>query len=132
MAKKIVNTVKLQIPAGNATPAPPVGPALGQAGINIGEFVNQFNDQTRDRMGDIVPVVINVYDDRSFDFVCKVSPMSRLILKKINPNVRVLLSSGYSIDGQASQIMERGCDGFIQKPFTMSQLSEAIRKILDH
>ncbi len=84
MAKKLLKQIKVQATGGKATPAPPLGPVLGQAGINIGEFVNQFNEQTRERMGDIVPTVINVYDDRSFDFVVKVSPMSRLILKKIN------------------------------------------------
>jgi large subunit ribosomal protein L11 len=83
MAKKLVKQIKVQATGGKATPAPPLGPVLGQAGINIGEFVNQFNEQTRDRMGDIVPAVINVYDDRTFTFVTKVSPMSRLILKKI-------------------------------------------------
>ncbi|MCB9812494.1 50S ribosomal protein L11 [Candidatus Nomurabacteria bacterium] len=83
MAKKLLKQVKVQAVGGKATPAPPLGPVLGQAGINIGEFVNQFNEQTRERMGDIVPCVINVYDDRSFDFTVKVSPMSRLILKKI-------------------------------------------------
>ena len=83
MAKEIVKQVKAQVPAGKATPAPPLGPVLGQAGINIGEFVNQFNEQTRDKMGDIIPVVINVYDDRSFDFVMKTSPASRLILKAL-------------------------------------------------
>jgi large subunit ribosomal protein L11 len=83
MAKQVVKKLKLQIPGGKATPAPPVGPALGQAGINIGEFVNQFNEKTRDKMGTIIPVEISVYDDRSFDFVLKVSPMSRLILKAL-------------------------------------------------
>ena len=83
MAKELIKQVKVQAIGGKATPAPPLGPVLGQAGINIGEFVNQFNEQTRDRMGAIVPVIINVYDDRSFDFIVKVSPMSRLILKKI-------------------------------------------------
>ena len=83
MAKKLVKQIKVQAKGGKATPAPPLGPVLGQAGINIGEFVNQFNEQTRERMGDVVPVVINVYDDRTFTFVVKVSPMSRLILKKI-------------------------------------------------
>lgn len=83
MAKKLVKQIKVQAVGGKATPAPPLGPVLGQAGINIGEFVNQFNEQTRERMGEIVPTVINVYDDRTFDFVIKVSPMSRLILKKI-------------------------------------------------
>lgn len=83
MAKKITKKLKLQIPAGKATPAPPVGPALGQAGINIGEFVNQFNEKTRDKMGNVIPVEITVYEDRSFDFIMKVSPMSNLILKKL-------------------------------------------------
>lgn len=83
MAKKLVKQIKVQAKGGKATPPPPLGPVLGQAGINIGEFVNQFNERTRERMGDVVPVVINVYDDRSFDFIVKVSPMSRLILKKI-------------------------------------------------
>ncbi|MCA9359248.1 50S ribosomal protein L11 [Candidatus Kaiserbacteria bacterium] len=83
MAKKLIKQVKVQAVGGKATPAPPLGPVLGQAGINIGEFVNQFNEKTRERMGEIVPTIINVYDDRSFDFIVKVSPMSRLILKKI-------------------------------------------------
>jgi len=83
MAKELIKQVKVQAQGGKATPAPPLGPVLGQAGINIGEFVNQFNEQTRDRMGEVVPVVISVYDDRSFDFVCKTTPASRLILKAI-------------------------------------------------
>lgn len=83
MAKKLVKQIKVQAVGGKATPAPPLGPVLGQAGINIGEFVNQFNEQTRDRMGEVVPVVLSVYDDRTFTFITKVSPMSRLILKKI-------------------------------------------------
>lgn len=83
MAKQIVKQIKVQAVGGKATPAPPLGPVLGQAGINIGEFVNQFNEQTRERMGEICPVVISVYDDRSFSFVIKTSPASRLILKKI-------------------------------------------------
>lgn len=86
MAKQLTKQIKVQAIGGKATPAPPLGPVLGQAGINIGEFVNQFNEQTRERMGEIVPTVISVYDDRSFDFVVKVSPMSRLILKKIGIN----------------------------------------------
>lgn len=83
MAKKLVKKIKVQAMGGKATPAPPLGPVLGQAGINIGEFVNQFNEKTRERMGDVVPVEINVYDDRSFDFIVKTSPASRLILKKM-------------------------------------------------
>jgi large subunit ribosomal protein L11 len=83
MAKKLVKKIKVQATGGKATPAPPLGPVLGQAGINIGEFVNQFNEQTRDRMGDVVPVELSVFDDRSFTFITKVSPMSRLILKAL-------------------------------------------------
>ncbi|MCF7816110.1 MAG: 50S ribosomal protein L11 [Candidatus Pacebacteria bacterium] len=83
MAKKLIKKIKVQAVGGKATPAPPLGPVLGQAGINIGEFVNQFNEKTRERMGEVVPVEINVYDDRSFDFITKTSPASRLILKKI-------------------------------------------------
>jgi large subunit ribosomal protein L11 len=83
MAKKITKVVKVQAPAGKATPAPPLGPALGQAGINIAEFVNQFNEQTREMAGSIVPAVITVYDDRSFTFVLKTPPASNLILKTL-------------------------------------------------
>lgn len=83
MAKKVVKKIKVQAIGGKATPAPPLGPVLGQAGINIGEFVNQFNERTREQMGAIIPVELTVYDDRSFDFITKVSPASRLILKKI-------------------------------------------------
>jgi large subunit ribosomal protein L11 len=84
MAKEITKIIKLQIPAGAATPAPPVGTALGPAGVNIGEFVKQFNDQTRPMAGNVVPVVMTVYKDRSFTFIVKKPPASRLILKKLN------------------------------------------------
>lgn len=83
MAKVAIKKLKLQIPAGKANPAPPVGPALGQAGINIGDFVNKFNEATQDKMGSIIPVEISVYEDRSYDFVLKTPPASNLILKKI-------------------------------------------------
>lgn len=83
MAKQATKKLKLQIPAGKAAPAPPVGPALGQAGINIGEFVTKFNEATKEMMGDIIPVEISVYEDRSFDFVLKTPPASRLILKAL-------------------------------------------------
>ncbi|NCS99379.1 50S ribosomal protein L11 [Candidatus Parcubacteria bacterium] len=81
MAKKITKKLKLQVPAGAATPAPPLGPALGQAGVNISQFVNDFNDQTKDKRGEICSVVLNVYDDRSFDFLIKTPPVTSLILK---------------------------------------------------
>jgi large subunit ribosomal protein L11 len=81
VAKKVANVVKLQIPAGKATPAPPVGPALGQAGINIMGFTKDFNARTADQAGMIIPVVITVYEDRSFDFITK-TPPAAVLLKK--------------------------------------------------
>ena len=81
MAKKVEKLVKLQIPAGKATPAPPVGPALGQAGINIMGFTKEFNARTADQAGMIIPVVISVYEDKSFDFVTKTPPAAVLIKK---------------------------------------------------
>lgn len=83
MAKKIIKKVKVIAPAGKATPAPPLGPTLGQAGVNIGDFTKKFNDATKGMMGDMIPVVITVYDDRSYDFVLKTPPASSLILKAI-------------------------------------------------
>lgn len=83
MAKKVIRVVKIQAMGGAATPAPPLGPALGGAGINIGEFVKQFNDRTQERRGEVVPAVINVYEDRSFDFILKTAPASQMILKAI-------------------------------------------------
>lgn len=78
-----VKKIKIQIPAGKATPAPPVGTALGPAGINLGEFCTKFNDATKDKMGDILPVEISVYDDRSFDFVVKTPPAAFLIKRTL-------------------------------------------------
>lgn len=79
--KKIKTIVKLQIPAGKATPAPPVGPALGQHGLNIGDFVSKFNDATKDKGDDIIPVEITIYEDRTFDFKLKTPPASDLLRK---------------------------------------------------
>ena len=81
MAKEVVKKIKLQIQAGKATPAPPVGTVLGPAGINLQEFCTKFNDATREKMGDIVPCEITIYDDRSFDFVLKTPPAAFLIKK---------------------------------------------------
>ncbi len=81
MAKKIKTKIKLQIAGGQANPAPPVGPALGQHGLNIAEFCKQFNDKTKDKMGDIIPVEITVYEDRSYDFILKTPPAAELIKK---------------------------------------------------
>ena len=81
MAKEIVKIIKIQIEAGKATPAPPVGTVLGPAGVNLQEFCTKYNDATRDKMGDVLPVEITVYDDRSFDFVIKTPPTAFLIKK---------------------------------------------------
>jgi len=79
MAKKIVSIIKLQIPGGNANPAPPVGPALGQHGLNIMEFCKAFNERTKEDVGNIIPVIIQVYEDRTFSFICKRPPVTFLL-----------------------------------------------------
>lgn len=84
MAKKVVAQVRLQLPAGKATPAPPVGPALGQRGVNIMEFCKKFNAETADKAGMILPVIVTVYEDRSFSFVVKTPPASFLLKKAAN------------------------------------------------
>ena len=81
MAKNVVKKIKLQIPAGKATPAPPVGTVLGPAGINLQEFCTKYNEATREKMGDIVPVEISIYEDRTFDFILKTPPTPSLLLK---------------------------------------------------
>ncbi len=81
MAKKVLTVVKLQIPAGKANPAPPVGPALGQHGVNIMEFCKTFNEQTAQQIGDIIPVELTIYADRSFSFICKTPPAASLLKK---------------------------------------------------
>jgi len=84
MAKKIKTFIKLNIPAGSATPAPPVGPALGQQGLPIMEFVKAFNDRTQDKKGNILPVVITVYEDRTFSFITKEPPVAEMIKKTLS------------------------------------------------
>jgi large subunit ribosomal protein L11 len=83
MAKQLVKTIKLQIPAGKANPAPPIGPALGSAGINIMAFCKEFNAKTQDKAGDVLPVVIYVYKDKTFTFITRQPPVSRMILKEL-------------------------------------------------
>lgn len=83
MAKKIKAIIKLNLPAGEATPGPPAGPALGQHGLPIMDFINQYNEKTKDQKGNIIPVAITVYEDRTFNFVTKLPPVSALIKKKI-------------------------------------------------
>ncbi|HEY4502748.1 MAG TPA: 50S ribosomal protein L11 [Candidatus Paceibacterota bacterium] len=111
MAKKIQKKLKLQIPGGAANPAPPVGPALGQAGINIGEFVSRFNEATAEMRGDIIPVEVSVYEDRSFDFVLKTPPASRLLLKALGKQKgsgkNLVSKVGSVTDAQITEIAER-------------------------
>ena len=83
MAKKVINVLKLNLPAGSATPAPPVGPILGQAGINMMDFIKQYNDKTADKRGQVIPAEITVFDDRSFTFVLKLPPVSAMIMQTL-------------------------------------------------
>ncbi len=83
MAKKVIKIIKLQIPAGKANPAPPIGPALGAAGVNIMAFCKEFNAKTQDKAGDTLPVVISVYQDKSFTFITKQPPVAKMILKEL-------------------------------------------------
>lgn len=111
MAKKITKKIKLQAPAGKATPAPPLGPALGQAGVNIGDFVVKFNDATREMMGDIIPVEITVYEDRTFTFVLKTPPASNLLFKAAGveggSGKNLVSKAGKVTKDQVRQIAER-------------------------
>ncbi len=83
MAKKLIKTIKLQIPAGKANPAPPIGPALGSAGVNIMGFCKEYNEKTKEQVGDVLPVVISVFSDKSFTFVTKQPPVANMILKEL-------------------------------------------------
>lgn len=96
MAKKVLNILKLNLPAGSATPAPPVGPILGQAGINMMDFLKQYNDKTSDKRGQIIPAEITVYQDRSFTFVLKLPPTSAMIKHVLK------LKSGSKMAGRES------------------------------
>lgn len=102
MAKTVKAMIKLQIDAGKANPAPPIGPALGQHGLNIQEFCTRFNDQTRDRMGDIIPAEITVYEDRTFDFILKTPPASDLLRKA----AKVTKGSGNPLKDKVGAITE--------------------------
>ena len=110
MAKKVTKQLKLQVPAGRAVPAPPLGPSLGQAGINISEFINRFNADTQSRMGEIVPTVVTVYEDRSFDLEYKKPPASFLVMKaagiKGGSGTNVSKKAGSITQAQLRQIAE--------------------------
>ena len=113
MAKEVVKRIKLQIEAGKATPAPPVGTVLGPAGVNLGEFCTKFNEATRDKMGDVVPCEISVYDDRSFDFVLKTSPAAFLIKNAaggvLHPGVPSACTGGERLSRRYYQCDAAGC-----------------------
>lgn len=96
MAKKVATVLKLNLPAGSATPAPPVGPILGQAGINMMDFLKQYNDATQDKRGQVIPAEITVYEDRSFTFVLKLPPVSAMIMQTLK------LKKGSSAPGKDS------------------------------
>jgi len=102
MAKEVTAKIKLQCPAGQATPAPPVGPALGAHGVNIAQFVKEFNDRTRDQMGLIIPVEISVYKDRSFDFILK-SPPAAVLLKKAAKLEKAAGMVGHEVAGSVTR-----------------------------
>ena len=97
MAKEVVKKIKLQIVAGKATPAPPVGTVLGPAGINLQEFCTRYNDATRDKMGDVLPVEISIYEDRSFDFVIKTPPTAFLLKKYAKVNKGAVKGSSETV-----------------------------------
>ena len=111
MAKKVQKKIKLQIPAGKATPAPPLGPALGQAGINIGDFVNKFNTATKEMAGDTVSVLVSVYEDRSYDFIIKTPPASGLILKAAG----IEKGSGKNVVSKAGSITQKQAEEIAHK-----------------
>lgn len=102
MAKEVTGKIKLQCPGGQATPAPPVGPALGAHGVNIAQFVKEFNDRTRDQMGMILPVEISVYKDRSFDFILK-SPPAAVLLKKAAGLDKAAGMVGHEVAGKVTR-----------------------------
>ncbi len=102
MAKQVLVRIKLQCPGGQATPAPPVGPALGQHGVNIGEFVKRFNDRSKDQPGMMLPIIITVYKDKSFDFILK-SPPASVLLKKAAQLAKGSATPGREIAGKVTR-----------------------------
>lgn len=129
MAKKIIKKVKVIAPAGKATPAPPLGPTLGQAGVNIGDFVTKFNAATREMMGDMIPVEITVYEDRTYSFVLKTPPASSLILKAAG----VEKGSGATPTKKAGKITKAQVRAIAEKkmPDLNAQDVEAAMKIVE-
>ncbi|PXF57414.1 MAG: 50S ribosomal protein L11 [Deltaproteobacteria bacterium] len=128
MAKKVLSYIKLQIPAGQANPSPPVGPALGQHGVNIMEFVKAFNAKTQDQMGMIIPVVITVYADRSFSFIMKTPPAAILLKKAAN----IEKGSGIPNREKVGKVTRKQVEEIAMKKepdLTAVDLSAAVRSI---
>jgi large subunit ribosomal protein L11 len=128
MAKEVTATVKLQCPAGQATPAPPVGPALGQHGINIGQFVKQFNDETRAQQGMIIPVIITVYKDRTFTLQYK-SPPAAVLLKKHAKLATAAATPGSQVVGSVTKAMVREIATLKMKDLNTTNVEAAMRMV---
>jgi large subunit ribosomal protein L11 len=128
MAKQVTAQIKLQVPGGQATPAPPVGPALGQHGVNIGQFVQRFNEQTKDMRGMTVPVVITVYSDRSFEFKVK-SPPAAILLKQAAGIPIEKKKGGEVIPGEEKTKASGKYKGFKVSPVQVQEIAK--RKLED-
>lgn len=128
MAKKITTQIKLYVPAGQANPAPPVGPALGQHGVNIMQFCKQFNEQTKGREGLILPAVISVYEDRSFSFMIK-SPPSSVLLKRAANLAKASGTSGKEVIGKVTKRQVEDIAKLKMKDLNTSDLVSAIKII---
>jgi large subunit ribosomal protein L11 len=128
MAKKVNAQIKLHVPAGAANPAPPVGPALGQHGVNIMQFCKQFNDQTKGRDGLILPVVISVYEDRSFSFIIK-SPPSSILLKRAANLAKASGTSGKEIIGKVTKKQVEEIAKLKASDLNTSDLAQAMKTI---
>ncbi|MCM8795744.1 MAG: 50S ribosomal protein L11 [Candidatus Omnitrophica bacterium] len=128
MAKKIVAQIKLHVPAGQANPAPPVGPALGQHGVNIMQFCKQFNDQTKGKEGLILPVVISVYEDKTFSFIIK-SPPSSVLLKRLANLAKASGSAGKEVIGKVTHKQVEEIAKLKLKDLNTTDLKQAIKII---
>jgi large subunit ribosomal protein L11 len=128
MAKEVTAKVKLQCPAGQATPAPPVGPALGQHGVNIGQFVKQFNDETRAQAGLIIPVIITVYKDRTFTLQYK-SPPASVLLKRAAKIASAAKTPGSQVAGQVSKAQVREVAQLKMKDLNTTDIAAAMRMV---
>ena len=128
MAKEVLVQIKLQCPGGQATPAPPVGPALGQHGVNIGEFVKRFNDRTKDQPGMVLPVLITVFKDKSFDFIVK-SPPASVLLKKAAQLAKGAATPGRETAGKVTRAQVREIAKLKSKDLNASSEEAAMRII---